>query len=87
MAGGHGHNKRAKELWQYTKEGEFVKKYGSGMEVRMDTGIQLATIDQNLRGDNLHAGGFIWWRRPIKEKLVKKLNEDRFINRGEDFGL
>ena len=50
----------SKPVYQYTKNGEFVKRYQSMTQAEMDTGIKCQSISACCRGITKSAGGYIW---------------------------
>lgn len=47
-------------IYQYTKNGEFVKEWTSAMDVERQTGLYRANIGRCCRGEAKSAYGFIW---------------------------
>lgn len=66
MAKGHKdakegvNNKQNKIVLQFTKDGEFVSQYHSGMEAERQTGINNGYISNVCLGKLKCAGGFLW---------------------------
>lgn len=51
---------KSKPILQYTKEGEFIKEWTSGIEASMVLGINNSNITQCCKGKRNYAGGFVW---------------------------
>lgn len=53
-------NKTSKEVAQYSKDGKYINKFGSGAEAERCTGICCADISKCCRGKRKSAGGYVW---------------------------
>ena len=51
---------KPKRIAQYTKNGEFIKEWGSLKEAHLELGINYSSLTNCLCGRYSHAGGFIW---------------------------
>ena len=54
------HNKPTKQILQYTKDGEFIKEWTSGIEASKVLGIHTGNITKCCKGKLKSAGGFVW---------------------------
>lgn len=52
--------KGTKPILQYTKEGEFIKEWVSGIEASKVLGISRGHITECCKGELKSAGGFVW---------------------------
>jgi hypothetical protein len=50
----------AKTVYQYSKNGEFIKKWDSITDIYKNTGVQISNISKCCNGALKHAGGFVW---------------------------
>lgn len=55
----------SKTVYQYTKDGIFIRAYGSTTEAERITGIHSCNIGQCCRGYLRTSGGFIWSYHPL----------------------
>ena len=60
------HSKFSKTVYQYTKDGQFVAKYPSTMEVERLFGYSSGNIAACCRGEIKTAYGFIWSYTPLE---------------------
>ena len=54
------HNAPTKPIIQYTKDGEFIKEWTSGIEAYKVLGIHRGNITSCCKGKRNYAGGFVW---------------------------
>ena len=54
------HYKPTKPILQYTKDGEFIKEWTSGIEASRVLGIHQGDISSCCKGTRKSAGGFVW---------------------------
>lgn len=53
----YGHKK---PVYQYTKDGEFLKEYPSAKEAAIETKTNYPSLSECLHGKNKTAGGYVW---------------------------
>lgn len=58
--GGTGGRTKFKEIYQYDKNGQFIKKWSSSAEIQRILGFDSSTILKVCKGKLLSAKGFIW---------------------------
>lgn len=73
-------DKRSKPIIQFSKDGEFIKKWNSALDVQRELGIKQGNISNCCKGKRNIAGGYIWryyykgiWLKnhiPLKDKMV-----------------
>lgn len=74
-------NKRSsKPIIQFSKDGEFIRKWDSAMDAQRELGIKQGGIRECCKGKRKTAGGYIWryyykgiWIKnhiPLKDKMV-----------------
>ena len=63
------HNKPTKPIFQYSKDGVFIKKWTSSIEASKVLGIAQGHISECCKGTRKSAGGFVW--RYADDKLIK----------------
>ena len=56
---------KSKPVYQYTKDGQFVAKYPSAMEVQRQLGFDQGYISNCCNGKVKSAYGFVWSRTPL----------------------
>ena len=61
-------NKHSKKVYQYTKDGKFVKEYHSQIEAERQTGISNANISKACNEKQYKTAGGFKWTRTKKEK-------------------
>ena len=47
-------------VYQYSKQGEYIREFNSLMEASRITGADVSVISKCLKGKSKTAGGFIW---------------------------
>lgn len=72
--------KSSKPIIQFSKDGEFIRKWNSVMDAQRELGIDNSSIIRCCKGKQKTAGGYIWryhykslWLRnniPLKDKLM-----------------
>lgn len=63
------HNAPTKPILQYTKDGEFIREWTSGIEASRVLGIHGGNIISCCKGTRKSAGGFVW--AYVNDKLFK----------------
>lgn len=53
-------NPNSKTVYQYDKDGDFIKEWGSTMDVERELNIDSSSVARCARGQYKTAGGFIW---------------------------
>lgn len=53
-------NRNGKMVFQYSKEGEYIRSFPSTMEVYRETGINPSHVGECARGKRKAAGGYLW---------------------------
>ena len=76
--------RKRKEVYQWNREGKFIKKYGSISEASHKTNIAPGDINRVLRGINMYSKGFHWsykkkFIKPRKKKIIGGNTEKRYI--------
>lgn len=71
---------KSKPIIQFSKDGEFIKKWNSGMDAQRELGLFCTSISACCKGKLKTAGGYIWryyykgiWLKshiPMKDKLM-----------------
>lgn len=73
-------NYKSKPIIQFTKDGEFIRKWDCSMDIQRELGIEHSNISRCCKGKQKTCGGFIWryyykgiWMKnhmPMKDKMV-----------------
>lgn len=64
---------KAKEVFQYDLEGNFIKRFDSPIDAEKETGVARQNISKVGRGLRKHAGGFFW--KYASSETIEKLGE------------
>lgn len=64
---------KAKEVFQYDLNGNFIKRFDSPIDAEKETGIARQNISKVGRGLRNHAGGFFWTY--ASSETIEKLGE------------
>lgn len=54
------HSPSAKKVYQFSKNGEFIKEWNCMSEASRSLSISLSNISMCIKGNRSHAGGYIW---------------------------
>lgn len=75
---------RGKDVYQYTKDGEFIRKFKCLEEAHLITGISKGNLHAVLNCNRNHAGGFRWSYNikpnkliPPKKRIYKKTGKQK----------
>lgn len=75
---------RNREVYQYTKDGDFIKKYKSLTFAEKETGIPCGDIWKCCNGKSKSARGYVWdYKKLTKDEIKSKLTKDNIKSKLE----